>query len=199
VHDVPLGKPSDRLRYWYQTLALSGDVIVEQDIHALDVATWFLDAHPVKAFGTGGKAIRKHGDIWDHFSVTYWFPNDAVLIFHSQKAIPGVKDEIRCRIFGTEGVAHSDYFGDVWIRGNKPYEGGSTGSLYKDGAVANIAEFHRAISEGDYSNQTVGSSVRSNLTCILGRTAAYRAESVTWDDLLKNGEKLEPDLSELES
>ena len=38
VHDVPLANPSDRLRYWYQTLALSGDVIVEQDIHVLDVA-----------------------------------------------------------------------------------------------------------------------------------------------------------------
>lgn len=199
AHDVPLAGPADRLRYWYQTLALSGDVIVEQDIHVLDVATWFLDAHPLKAFGTGGRAIRQHGNIWDHFSVIYWFPGDVDLIFHSQKGIPGVKDEIRCRIFGSQGVAYSDYFGEVWIRGKKPYEGGSTGSLYQDGAVANIAEFHRAITTGDASNPTVAPSVRSNLTSVLGRSAAYRGEMVTWEEMLESGEKLEPDLGGLEA
>lgn len=199
VHDVPLSGPADRLRNWYQTLALSGDVIVEQDIHVLDVATWFLNAAPLKAFGTGGRAIRRHGDIWDHFSVTYWFPGDVVLMFHSQKGIPGVKDEIRCRIFGSEGVAYSDYFGDVWIRGQKPYPGGSTGNLYADGAVANIAEFQRAISQGDFTNPTVAPSVRSNLTSVLGRTAAYRGDLVGWDEMLQDGEKLEPDLAGLDA
>ena len=197
VHDVPLATPADRLRYWYQTLALSGDVIVEQDIHVLDVATWFLNTHPLKACGTGGRAIRKHGNIWDHFSVAYGFPNDVSLMFHSQKGIPGVKDEIRCRIFGSEGVAYSDYFGDVWIRGNKPYEGGSTGNLYQDGAITNIAEFHRAITQGDYTNPTVAASVQSNLTSVLGRMAAYRGAVVAWDEMLQAGEKLEPDLDGL--
>ena len=72
----------------------------------------------------------------------------------------------------------------MWIRGQKPYEGGSTGSLYQDGAVANIAEFHRAITQGDYANPTVAPSVQSNLTSVLGRIAAYRGEVVTWEEML---------------
>jgi hypothetical protein len=147
----------------------------------------------------GGRAIRRYGNIWDHFSVIYWFPHDVVLVFHSQKGIPGVKDEIRCRVFGSEGVAYSDYFGDVWIRGTKPYDGGSMGNLYQDGAVANIDQFHRAISQADHTNGTVEPSVRSNLTSILGRTAAYQGQVVTWDQMLEMAERLEPDLTGLEA
>jgi hypothetical protein len=132
-----------------------------------------------------------------HFSVTYHFPDDVVLIFHSQKAIPAVKDEIRCRIFGSEGVAYSDYFGDVWIRGKNAFRGGSTGGLYKNGAVANIVEFYRAVSRGDCSKPTVAPSVRSKLTSVLGRAAAYRGEVVTWDKMIRSSERLEPDFSDL--
>ena len=196
---VELKTAEEKFRVWYQTLEICGDVIVEQDIHVLDVATWFIGADPIKATGTAGRAIRVHGTIRDHFSVTYWFPDDLVLSFTSVKAIPGVKDEIRCRAFGTDGVVDSDYFGDVWIRGKKPYEGGNTGSLYKDGAVTNIEEFHQFITQGDYSNPTVAPSVRSNMTSVLGRNAADRDGTVTWDEIVKANVKLEPELSGLKS
>jgi len=191
--------PEDRLRNWYCTCALSGDCIVEQDIHALDVATWFLNADPVRAYGSGGRTLRKFGNIWDHFSVIYWFPNDFILNFSSVKLIPGAKDEIRCRIWGGGGMAHTDYFGDVWISGNKPYKGGSTGNLYTDGAQTNIEDFHRFVTKGNYANTTVAPSVRSNLTSVLGRTAAYAGKVVSWDELLKANEKLEPDLRGLKA
>lgn len=63
--------------------------------------------------------------------------------------------------------------------------------------MANIAQFHRAITQRDHGNGTVAPSVRSNLTSVLGRTAAYRGETVTWDQILKSNERLEPDLSGL--
>ncbi len=72
VHDdhAP-GSPEERLRLWYQTRALCGDVIVELGIHALDVAAWFAGAHPIKAVGTCSRVTRKYGDMNSHFAVIY--------------------------------------------------------------------------------------------------------------------------------
>jgi len=191
---APAPTPESRLRNWYQWLDICGDVIVEQDIHALDVATWILNADPVRAAGTGGRKIRVHGNIWDHFSVTYEFPGDLLLTFSSIKAIPGVRDEIRCKVFGTGGMIDTDYFGEVTVRGTKPFEGGKTQNLYSSGTAANIEEFHRAIAASDSANSTVAPSVRSNLTSILGRTAAYKHGTVTWDEMIQANEKIDLDL-----
>ncbi len=196
---VPTRTSEERLRNWYQHLEFCGDVIVEQDIHALDVATWILDAAPVRAVGTGGRKIRVHGNISDHFSVVYWFPGDLVLAFSSVKCIPGVRDEIRCKVYGTGGMIDTDYFGEVWIRGTKPFEGGKLTTLYSSGTVNNIDQFHRAITEGNCANLTVAPSVRSNLTSILGRTAAYKRGMVTWDEIIKADERIEMDLKGLRS
>jgi len=194
----PKGK-EERLRNWYYVLQISGDFIVEQSIHALDVATWIVDRDPVRAVGAGGRKLRAQGSIWDHFAVTYWFPDDIVLSFTSIQSIPGVRDEITCKFFGSEGVIDTDYFSGVIIRGRKSYSGGRFQELYTTGAQANIESFHRNITEGNCENQTVPASVRSNLTAILGREAAYRGGEMTWQELLRSDIRLEPDLTGLKS
>ena len=194
-------KPDDpelRLRAWGLDRALSGDVITEQNIHALDVATWVLDAAPVSAVGTGGRGARKAGSCWDHFSVVYAFPQDVTVTFYSKQLGDGA-DDISCRMYGTDGTFDSHYFGEVAIRGKLPYKGGKIPNLYTDGAAANIASFHEAIVRADFTNPTVAPSVRSNLTTILGRTAAYRGAKITWDELMAAGERLEADLTGLRS
>lgn len=191
--------PEEKLRAWYPVRALSGDIIVEQDIHALDVATWILDKDPVRAIGTCGQKIRGAGEISDHFSVTYWFPEDVILTFTSIKCVPGIPDAIRCHAYGDQGMIYTDYFGDVWIRGKNAYEGGKMENLYTEGAVNNIEEFHRAVTQGDCANPTVAPSVRSNLTSVLGRTAAYKRGEATWDEMIRAGEKLEFDTKGLKS
>ena len=199
VHDQPVNTPEERLRYWYNSRALCGDVIVEQDIHTLDVAAWFANADPVKAYGNGGRVARKHGEIYDHFAVTYVFPNNFVVNFLSQKSVPAAPDEIRCRVFGTEGYADTTYGGDVKILGNNPYEGGNTADIYGAVRKRNIDAFYDLVTAGNVANNTVAPSVRSNLTCVLGRTAAYQQREVTWKDLLAANEKLEADLSGLKA
>ena len=93
----------------------------------------------------------------------------------------------------------SRYGGDVVITGKNPYPGGNTATIYAAGAQQNIANFYDQIAGEDWSNATVAPSVRSNLTCVLGRTAAYQKREVTWTELLRNAERLEADLSGLKS
>jgi predicted dehydrogenase len=179
--------------------ALSGDFIVEQAIHALDVATWVIDADPVRAQGLGGQKLRPKGSIWDHFAVNYEFANGVPLAFTCIQTIPEMRDEITCRAYGSEGYFFGDYFSNVWIRGNEPFPGGSVGNLYTDGAVNNILEFHAAILKGDYANPTVAPSVRSNLTAVLGREAGYRGGELTLKVLLRAKERLAIDLKGLKA
>jgi len=195
----PPESKEDRLRNWYYVLPISGDFIVEQSIHALDVATWIVDRDPVRATGSGGRTLRAQGSIWDHFAVTYWFPNDIVLSFTSIQSIPGVQDQITCRFFGSNGVIETDYFSGVIIRGRKSYKGGKFQQLYTTGAQANIETFYQDITQGRYANETAAASVRSNLTAVLGREAAYRGGEVTWKSLLQSDDRLEPDLTGLKS
>ncbi|MCC7375879.1 MAG: Gfo/Idh/MocA family oxidoreductase [Verrucomicrobiales bacterium] len=188
--------PELRLRCWAIDRVLSGDVITEQNIHAQDVVTWFLDAAPIKAVGTGGLA-RGFGTCWDHFSVIYTFPNGVINTFNS-KQVGQAYDDILCRVYGLEGTADTHYFGEVWVKSKEDgFNGGKLANLYMDGAVNNIASFHKAIAEGDFSNRTVAPSVRSNLTTILGRTAAYAHGEVTWDEMMRKAEKWEFPMSSL--
>ena len=188
------GTPQARLRNWVFDIALSGDIIVEQNIHALDVANWFLRGHPVKARGTGGRKARTDvGDCWDHFVVTYWYPDDVLLDFSSGQFTQRY-DDICCRVYGALGTFDSHYGGNVNILAKTGgYRGGLTGGIYKEGAVANIKTFAEAILSGKPINNAE-ESANSTMTAILGRTAAYTGNLVTWDDMIKKNEKLDAHL-----
>ena len=186
--------PELRLRAWGLDRVLSGDVITEQNIHALDVASWILNAAPVAAYGTGGAARGYAGTCWDHFAVVYHYPNDVLLSFSSKQFGHGY-DDILCRVYGTEGTVDTHYFGAVTLKGKEDgFNGGVMQNLYTEGTVNNIAEFHRCVTEGDNSNPTVAESVRSNLTTILGRTAAYERREVTWQEMMRKAEKWDAEL-----
>ncbi|MGA2496727.1 MAG: Gfo/Idh/MocA family oxidoreductase [Tepidisphaeraceae bacterium] len=187
-----------RLRNWGIDKLLSGDIITEQNIHALDVASWLIDEAPVSAIGyCGRKARTGNGDVNDHFAVIYNFP-EVVLSFTSKQYGAGW-DDIGVRVFGSRGTADTHYFGSVSIKGQTPYAGGSVGNLFSDGVALNVAEFHTNITTGQFANPTAVQGVRSNLTTILGRTAAYKKSLVTWDEMMKTAEKLEFDTKALKA
>jgi len=190
--------PEVRLRAWGVDRVLSGDVITEQNIHALDVACWMLDAEPIQACGTGGRKREFVGDCWDHFAVIYYFPNDLVLSFNSHQSGYGY-DDIMCRVYGLKGTADTHYFGNVTVKAKEFRSDGQVGNLYSDGVETNIATFHDSITRGNWANPTVAPSVRSNLTTILGRMAAYKNGMVTWQEMMQAKEKFTADFKGLKA
>lgn len=184
--------PEVKLRAWGMSQVLSGDIITEQNIHTLDVMSWIMQTPPLFAVGTGARKVRPLGDCYDTFSCLYQYPDNVGITFSSRQfeGHGSTPEGIRNRMFGSQGVLETQYGGQVLIRGKNFYRGGRSPSIYKDGAVANIASFHRNIVAGNYANDTVAPSVQSNLITILGRTAAYEGERVTWDQLLSCTKKL---------
>jgi predicted dehydrogenase len=188
-----------RLRAWGLDRVLSGDIITEQNIHTLDVMNWIMDQDPVSADGAGGRAVRTVGTCWDHFTVLFQYPGSVGVTFSSRQfeGHGTQPDGIRNRMFGAAGVLETHYGGQVLIRGQHFYRGGSSPAIFKEGAVANIAAFHENIVGGNWQNPTVQPSVRSNLLTILGRIAAYKGERVYWDQLVRSDEKLDANLKGL--
>ena len=112
-----------QVRNWLFTGWASGDHIVEQHVHNLDVMNWAFGAHPVKCVGMGGRAARTdpmYGNIFDHFAVEYEYPNGArVLSMCRQTA--GAAENVSERVVGATGFSYTDS-ADGYIKGAKPYE-----------------------------------------------------------------------------
>ncbi|MHC4112232.1 MAG: Gfo/Idh/MocA family protein [Planctomycetota bacterium] len=191
----------NRLRAWGLDRVLSGDIITEQNIHTLDVMNWIMDQEPIWAVGTGGRTVRPVGTCWDHFAILFEYPNNVGITFSSrQMEGHGTQPEgIRNRMFGAKGILETEYGGQVIIRGENFYRGGRSPGIYKEGAVANIATFHKDIVSKNFDNPTVAPSVRSNLITILGRTAAYERRKVTWKEIIKSKKKLDANLKGLKA
>ncbi len=193
LHAKP-GTETARLRNWVFDKALSGDIIVEQNIHVLDVANWYLQGHPTKAFGTGGRKARVDvGDCWDHFVVAFTYPNDVTVDFSSRQFGEGF-DDLCIRLYGALGTVDSHYGGEVKIRGSKQgWAGGKTDQIYEQGAVNNIKDFCASIADGK-PICNAEESAQSTMTCVLGRIAAYENRMVTWDEMLAANTRLDPKL-----
>ncbi len=197
---MPQADPKDpsaaaRLRNWVFDKVLSGDIIVEQNVHVIDVAHWFLGGHPLSAPGTGGgrKVRTDVGDCWDHFIVSFRYPDDVPVDFASTQFVRGFSD-LCTRVFGTLGTVDAHYEGNVAITGANRYEGGSTKGIFTSGAVANLKTFEESVRSGKSFNNAEESAI-SSLTTILGRKAAYENRRVTWDELMADTTELKAEIA----
>ena len=189
-----------RMITWFGDRALSGDIIVEQNIHVIDMANWYLGGHPEKASGTGGRAdwsgtANTMGDAYDHFALSFWYPGGVHASFSSNQLTPTYSD-LCVRCFGVHGSADTHYGGLVRITADqkdKSWVGSEKDDTFTGGCVSNIKAFVESVQTGKPINNAA-TAVDSNLTAILGRTAAYQQRTVTWDELMASGGRYTVDL-----
>jgi predicted dehydrogenase len=198
-----------RLRNWLWYRALSGDILVEQNIHIIDLCNWMLGAHPLKATATGGRNILTHaGDCWDNYQVDFTYPEGVHLAFASTQFGNNGFDA-GLKLFGADGSATVPYAGPVQIVGTQawawadsmsatgPVKFAANGSFSDNLAFADRDKertFIDSITSGQCHNQ-IAAGVETALSCMLGRMAGYEKREVTWEDLLAHGETYKLDMS----
>jgi len=168
-------------RNWLNFTELSGDHIVEQHVHNLDVAVWFLGRLPITAVGFGGRARRETGNMFDFFSVDYDFGDDVHI--HSQcRQLKGSYGRVGELFTGTEGVC----YGGGKLKG-KTVEVPEFKMDSSDGQVQEHVDMIRSVIAGKPLNDAK-SIAESTLVAIMGRMSAYTGELVRWNDVATNTE-----------
>jgi len=164
-------------RSWPWFTWTSGDHIVEQHVHNLDVLNWALQGHPDQCMGMGGRAVRTLGNIWDHFAVEYEYAN-GVRVESLCRQINGCTDRIAERVVGTKGFADID---QGVINGEKPYKYDGPDP---DHYVMEMADLIKSIRDGAPINEAKNVA-ESTMNAIMGRMSAYTGRALKWDWAMK--------------
>ena len=166
------------VRNWYRFSMMSGDHIVEQHVHNLDVVNWFIGRPPVQALGFGGRARRQGGDQYDFFSLDLDYGEDVIV--HSMcRQIKGCFTRVSEQFFGTEG--------SVWGDGKLVGKQVAVPEFEEKGGpyVQEHRDLIKSIREGKPLNEA-RHVAESTMVAIMGRISAYTGQIVRWSDLTKN-------------
>ncbi len=180
-----------QVRNWYYFTWASGDHIVEQHVHNIDVVNWAFNAHPVKALGLGGRQVRtgkEYGNIFDHFAVEFEYPNGARVLSLCRQT-PGASHRVGEVVVGTKGRARPGR----GIYGQKPW---TYAGPHPNPYVQEHADLIASIRKGQPINEA-RQVAESTMTAILGRMSAYTGREVSWKWAM-NASKLDLVPKELE-
>ncbi|NQT80095.1 MAG: Gfo/Idh/MocA family oxidoreductase [Candidatus Aminicenantes bacterium] len=174
-------------RNWLFFTWLSGDHIVEQHVHNLDVINWAIGTHPIKCSGMGGRQVRitpEYGNIFDHFAIEYEYSNGARVMSMCRQTA-GCTPNVSERVTGTKGLAYTD--------GANGYIQGANAFKYEPESpnpyVQEHADLIKSIRNGKPLNE--GKRIaESTMTAIMGRMSAYTGRALSWDWVM-NASKLD--------
>lgn len=184
--DAPTSVEEQIRNRWVHFAWLSGDHIVEQHVHNLDVITWFMNSHPVSAVGMGFRARKTYGDSYDFFSVDFTFENGVHLESKCRQQ-PDTASNVSEWLVGTLGTAncwgelrtHSGQ--DIWrFRGDQP-----------NPYVQEHTDLVNAVRSGQPFNDAHGVA-ESVMTAVMGRESAYSGQEITWNQVMESSLRLGP-------
>jgi predicted dehydrogenase len=182
-----------QVRNWYYFTWLSGDHIVEQHVHDIDVMNWIKQAHPISAQGMGGRQFRigkEYGEIFDHHAVEFQFA-DGSRGYSYCRHIPNCWNSFSEHAHGTKGYASIQGHGrsEIHVEGQSEplkWDRGPDGHQVEHDHLFAALLAGKPYNEGDYG-------ATSSMTAILGRMASYSGKIVTWDDAMKSKLDLGPE------
>lgn len=185
------------IRNWVNWTWLSGDHIVEQHVHNIDVLNWFTGSHPVKAVGMGSRQRRITGDQFDNFSVDFTFEDGRH--FHSMcRQINGCTDNVSERLQGATGSTNCqnsvlDLAGtEIWKYGYPVNaEGKEEKGLMKPAMDQEHVDFINSIRNNLGFNELENTAI-SSMVAIMGRVSAYTGKETTWEEMMNSDLKLGP-------
>ncbi len=189
-----------QMRNWYYFNWLCGDHIVEQHIHNLDVANWFIGEYPATAQGMGGREVRKgkdHGEIFDHHFVEFVYPSGAVISSqcrHQKDTFSRVSEAFQ----GTKASIYTDSGNNAKIKG---YDGSDIFTHNGENDPNPYQVEHNELFESIRAGKVINNAeygAKSTMTAIMGRMATYSGKKLTWDEALNSQLQLVPDEAKIQ-
>ncbi|MEX2463132.1 MAG: Gfo/Idh/MocA family oxidoreductase, partial [Balneolaceae bacterium] len=185
-----------QIRNQFLFMWTAGGQILDQLIHNIDIANWFIGAHPISAQGMGGRFDEitgpEYGQVYDHNFIEYTYSN-GVIVAAQCRRMANTFNQVAEKIVGSEGSTYTHGFGsDGVIRdrnGNIRYDhdGENDANPYQvefDELIASIR------SGGIIDNTERGAT--STMTAIMGFMAAYTGQVIHWDDALHSNARFYP-------
>ena len=174
---------------WYVDRNLSGDLIVEQAVHEMNVFCWVLKAHPIRAVGIGGinalKEVPPGRTILDHYSVTYEFPEDITLEYTHCIYTPQGFGGLHQTFFGSQGrgARLDDTLKLTVTKDGKPLTTQIPVPADQDATEIALQSFAKCIREDKEPLANVDAGRNATLMAILGRTAIHERRAVEWKEI----------------
>jgi myo-inositol 2-dehydrogenase / D-chiro-inositol 1-dehydrogenase len=177
-----------QIRNWLYFTWLSGDLIAEQNVHRSDIMNWVMRAHPVSAYGMGGRQSRTdpaYGNVYDHFCIEYEYPG-GVKIINQCRQVDNTDTRVTEVFVGTKGLIEPSRGPRVPEATSRPKPDPLGDAYIREHAdlIASIVD-GRAINEGRQCAE-------STMTAIMGRMSAYTGKLVTWEQAMNSKEDLFP-------
>lgn len=178
-HTKPINPQNadDLVRTWQNWVALSGDHLVEQHVHNIDVANWYCGRPPVSAVGFGGRAQRRAGDMYDFFSIDFDYGE-------------GVHIHSMCRQVNNcwNWVGHDFAYEKGRTNGNdlpKPQQSPIPADLPRGPASHHQEQIDMLyhVNKGKPLDEA-RAVAESTAAAVLGRTSTYSGKQVFWDEMM---------------